>query len=86
MRCITLASGSKGNCTYIEGESGAILIDAGLSIKETLRRLSEAGGDQDLIRAILVTHEHSDHMKGLSPLARRLNVPVYATEGTLSGI
>jgi phosphoribosyl 1,2-cyclic phosphodiesterase len=83
MRCITLASGSKGNCTYIEGESGAILIDAGLSIKETLRRLSEAGGDQGLIRAIFVTHEHGDHMKGLSPLARRLHVPVYATEGTL---
>ena len=83
MRCITLASGSKGNCTYIEGESGAILIDAGLSIKETLRRLTEAGGDQDLIRAIFVTHEHGDHMKGLSPLARKLNIPVYATEGTL---
>jgi len=83
MRCITLASGSKGNCTYIEGESGAILIDAGLSIKETLRRLTEAGGDQDMIRAILVTHEHGDHMKGLAPLARRLQVPVYATEGTL---
>jgi phosphoribosyl 1,2-cyclic phosphodiesterase len=83
MRCITLASGSKGNCTYIEGESGAILIDAGLSIKETLRRLTKAGGSQDLIRAILVTHEHGDHMKGLSPLARRLDVPVYATEGTL---
>jgi phosphoribosyl 1,2-cyclic phosphodiesterase len=83
MRCITLASGSKGNCTYIEGESSAILIDAGLSIKETLRRLTEAGGHQDMIRAILVTHEHGDHMKGLSPLARRLNVPVYATGGTL---
>ena len=86
MRCLTLASGSKGNCTYVEGESGAILIDAGLSIRETLRRLSEAGGDQGLIRAILVTHEHSDHMKGLFPLARRLNVPVYATEGTLGNL
>lgn len=84
MRCITLASGSKGNCTYIEGKSGAIIIDAGLSVKETTRRLGAAGGDHGLIRAILVTHEHGDHIKGLSPLARRLDVPVYATEGTLS--
>jgi len=83
MRCITLASGSKGNCTYIEGHSGAILIDAGLSVRETLRRLTEAGGNPDLITAIVVTHEHGDHMKGLLPLARRLDVPVYATEGTL---
>lgn len=83
MRCITLASGSKGNCTYIEGESSALLIDAGLSVRETLRRLAEAGGSADMVRAILVTHEHGDHMKGLSPLARKLNAPVYATEGTL---
>ncbi len=84
MRCITLASGSKGNCTYIEGESSAILIDAGLSVRETLRRLGAAGGNPDLITAVLVTHEHGDHMKGVWPLARRLNIPVYATEGTLS--
>ncbi|MBP2134543.1 phosphoribosyl 1,2-cyclic phosphodiesterase [Methanomicrobium sp. W14] len=83
MKVTVLASGSKGNCTYIEGESGALLIDAGLSAKETLRRLSLAGGKEELIKGILVTHEHSDHIKGLDVLARKLDVPVMGTQGTL---
>jgi phosphoribosyl 1,2-cyclic phosphodiesterase len=83
MRCITLASGSKGNCTYIEGDSGALLIDAGLSVREIFRRLTSAGGDPGNIRAILATHEHGDHMKGIAPLSRRLDVAVFGTEGTL---
>ncbi|MDD4299783.1 MAG: MBL fold metallo-hydrolase [Methanomicrobium sp.] len=83
MKITVLASGSKGNCTYIEGESGALLIDAGLSAKETFRRLLAAGGNPELIKGILITHEHSDHIKGLDVLARRLDVPVFATQGTL---
>ena len=83
MRCTILASGSKGNCVYLEGESGALLIDAGLSTKETLRRMNGASLDSDTVRAVLVTHEHVDHVRGLDVLARRLNVPVYATGGTL---
>ena len=83
MRCIALASGSKGNCIYIEGVSGALLIDAGLSRRELLRRLREAGGREDLISAILVTHEHTDHLSGLDAVARYFSVPVYATGGTL---
>jgi phosphoribosyl 1,2-cyclic phosphodiesterase len=84
MRCTILASGSKGNCTIIEGQGGAILIDAGLSAKETLERLSNASCTADTIRAVLVTHEHGDHIKGLDVLARKLAVPIYATEGTLN--
>lgn len=84
MRCITLASGSKGNCTYVEGGAGAILIDAGHSVRETFRRMQEAGVDPALVEGIVVTHEHSDHVKGLGPLARRLGVPVFGTGGTLS--
>lgn len=84
MRCTVLASGSKGNCIFIEGKSGAILLDAGLSAKETLQRIDRAGLDAGQIDAVLVTHEHSDHIKGLDVLARRINVPVYATEGTLN--
>lgn len=83
MKITVLASGSKGNCTYIEGDSGALLIDAGLSTKETLRRLEISGGKPELIKGILITHEHTDHIKGLDVLARKLNAPVIATQGTL---
>jgi phosphoribosyl 1,2-cyclic phosphodiesterase len=83
MRCTILASGSKGNCTVIEGESGAILIDAGLSAKELLQRLSRTDCPPEAIGAVLVTHEHGDHIRGLDVLARRLDIPVFATGGTL---
>jgi len=86
MRVTSLASGSKGNCLYIEGENGAILIDAGLSVKETRTRLGYAGGKLDLINAILVTHEHTDHIAGVRPLARKLNIPIIGSRGTLSEI
>ncbi len=84
MRCTILASGSKGNCTIIEGQGGAVLIDAGLSAKETLERLKNVSCAADSIRAVLVTHEHGDHIRGLDVLARKLSIPIYATEGTLN--
>lgn len=84
MRCLVLASGSKGNCLYIEGESGAVLVDAGLSYRETALRLERAGGHLDRIQAILVTHEHADHLAGLDAVAGKLKVPVFGTEGTIS--
>jgi phosphoribosyl 1,2-cyclic phosphodiesterase len=84
MRCTILASGSKGNCTVIEGESGAILIDAGLSTKDLLHRLSRTECPPEAICAVLVTHEHGDHIRGLDVLARRLEIPVFATGGTLA--
>jgi phosphoribosyl 1,2-cyclic phosphodiesterase len=83
MRCTILASGSKGNCVFLEGESGALLLDAGLSTKETLLRMDRSSLDAGQINAVLVTHEHGDHIKGLDVLARRLSIPVYATGGTL---
>jgi phosphoribosyl 1,2-cyclic phosphodiesterase len=86
MRVTTLASGSKGNCVYLEGGGGALLIDAGLSAREILTRVTVAGGRPDLVRAILVTHEHGDHIRGVSALARRLQVPIVGTPGTLSEI
>jgi len=83
MKITCLASGSKGNCIYVEGDDGALLVDAGLTAKEIKRRLSDAGGDEDRIRGILVTHEHIDHIRGVDVLARRLAVPVVGTAGTL---
>jgi phosphoribosyl 1,2-cyclic phosphodiesterase len=83
MQCTILASGSKGNCLVIEGSSGSLLVDTGLSAKEIMSRLSRAGKRPDDIRAILVTHEHADHIFGVDVLSRKLNVPVWATGGTL---
>ena len=83
MQCTILASGSKGNCMVVEGAGGSLLVDAGLSAKETLFRFNRAGKNPDEIRAILVTHEHGDHIAGVDVLSRKLHVPVYATGGTL---
>jgi phosphoribosyl 1,2-cyclic phosphodiesterase len=84
MRCTILASGSKGNCVVIEGRSGSLLVDAGLSAKECLHRMERAGIDAGNIEALLVTHEHTDHIRGVDVLARKLDIPVYGTEGTLA--
>ncbi|MFA4861716.1 MBL fold metallo-hydrolase [Methanoregula sp.] len=84
MRCTILASGSKGNSVVIEKDGGSILIDAGLSAKETLLRMVRAELDPEHLQAILVTHEHGDHVRGLDVLSRKLDLPVYATEGTLA--
>ena len=82
MKATVLASGSKGNCTYLEGENTALIIDAGLSARETLTRLECAGGNPELIEGILVTHEHSDHIKGVGILSRKYHLPVYANPAT----
>jgi phosphoribosyl 1,2-cyclic phosphodiesterase len=84
MQCTILASGSKGNCTYIAGSDGAILIDAGLSAKETLFRMTQTGCPAETVEAIIVTHEHTDHIRGLDVLARKLACPIYGTGGTLN--
>jgi len=84
MRCTMLASGSKGNCVIVEGRAGSLLIDAGLSAKECLVRIERAGIDAGNIEALLVTHEHTDHIRGVDVLVRKLEIPVYGTEGTLA--
>src|SRR6202142_129355 len=77
-----LASGSRGNCALVSSSSTRILVDAGLSGRETFKRLKGLGERTEEISAILITHEHSDHVAGLERLAKKLNVPVYLTEGT----
>jgi phosphoribosyl 1,2-cyclic phosphodiesterase len=82
MRMTVLASGSKGNSTVIASPNTAILVDAGLSCRELLRRMKLAGEDPGALSAILITHEHQDHVTGLAVLARKLGIPVYLTEPT----
>jgi phosphoribosyl 1,2-cyclic phosphodiesterase len=77
-----LASGSKGNATVVAAGATSILVDAGLSCRELLRRMAEVGEDPARLDAILITHEHLDHVAGLSVLARRLKIPVFFTEQT----
>ncbi len=82
----SLGSGSKGNATLISAGSTNILIDCGFTVKETLKRFELLEFDSANLNAILVTHEHQDHIKGAGALSRRLKIPVYATQGTyLSG-
>jgi phosphoribosyl 1,2-cyclic phosphodiesterase len=77
-----LASGSKGNATVIAAGSTSLLVDAGLSCRELMRRMATVGEDPAQLSAILITHEHLDHVAGLTVLARRLKIPVFFTEQT----
>ena len=79
-----LASGSDGNCTVIRGEESAIMIDAGLSRKRILELMAINGIDESEIKGIMVTHEHSDHVTGVGPLARKIGCPVYCNERTFA--
>jgi phosphoribosyl 1,2-cyclic phosphodiesterase len=72
-----LASGSHGNSALVESSQARLLVDAGLSCRETFKRLKSIGRHAGEISAILITHEHSDHVYGLATLARKLNVPVF---------
>ena len=82
VRFTVLASGSKGNSTVVTGGGTRILVDAGLSCRELFRRMKLAGEDPETLDAIIVTHEHTDHINGLVVTARKLGIPVYFTEGT----
>src|ERR1035437_1669559 len=77
-----LASGSRWNCALVARSSTRILVDAGLSGRETFKRLRALGERTEEISAILITHEHSDHVAGLQRLATKLNVPVFLTAPT----
>jgi phosphoribosyl 1,2-cyclic phosphodiesterase len=82
MRMTVLASGSKGNSTLVATQRTRILVDAGLSCREILKRMQTAGEDPRSLDAILITHEHQDHIQGVAVLARKLGIPVYFTEMT----
>ena len=81
-----LRSGSNGNSTLIKGGSSSILVDAGLSCKAICTALEQIGSSYEEIDGILLTHEHSDHIKALPVLLKKLTCPIYATEGVLEYI
>jgi phosphoribosyl 1,2-cyclic phosphodiesterase len=78
----SLGSGSRGNATLIKSSNCLLMVDCGFTIKETVRRLALLGHVPEDIDAILVTHEHGDHIKGVGPFARKYQLPVYLTHGT----
>ena len=82
MKFCLLASGSRGNCLWLEESEVAVAVDCGLSAREFLRRARSAGLNPNRLAALLISHEHRDHLSGVGPLARRLKLPVLANRGT----
>lgn len=78
----SLNSGSNGNCYYVGNQHEAVLIDAGLSCRETERRMLRSGLDFRKVKAVFITHEHTDHTKGVEFIARKYRVPVFISVGT----
>lgn len=85
-RFCALFSSSSGNCTYVENDNSAVLIDAGVSTRSICTALDSIGSSISKIKAVFVTHEHSDHIKGLKTMLSKYSIPVYANEGTINGI
>ena len=85
-RFCNLYSGSSGNCSFIESNNTKLLIDCGNSCKKISEALTSIGSNLSEIDAILLTHEHSDHVKGLQVTCKKYNIPIYASEGTFSRI
>jgi phosphoribosyl 1,2-cyclic phosphodiesterase len=81
-----LASSSAGNCTLVSTERTRLLVDAGLSRKETFERLNALGVDPETITAVLITHEHNDHINGLPVIAKKLDCPVYLSRLTAPAV
>lgn len=79
----SLNSGSNGNCYYVGNSQEAVLVDAGISCRETERRMARLGLDMGKVKAIVVSHEHVDHIRGIPVLSKKYNLPVYITESTL---
>lgn len=86
MKFGTIASGSSGNCLYAGTEKTEILIDAGISCKRIVEGLEAFGTGGNRIKAIMITHEHSDHIQGLGVLSRKFHIPMYATDKTIQAI
>jgi len=81
--CVSmLASGSRGNCAIVASSLTKLLVDAGISCRETFKRMKAIGEDPRSLSAILITHEHSDHIYGLATMAKKLSIPIFMTGAT----
>jgi phosphoribosyl 1,2-cyclic phosphodiesterase len=80
----SLNSGSNGNCYYIGNEKEAVLVDAGISCRETEKRMARLGLSMGKIKAIFISHEHGDHIRGLTVMAKKYRIPVYITPATIN--
>jgi phosphoribosyl 1,2-cyclic phosphodiesterase len=80
-----IASGSNGNCYYIGNEKDAVLIDAGISFRQIVKRMKNRNLNLSKVKAVFITHEHIDHLSGARVFGNRLRVPVYMTSGTYYG-
>lgn len=85
MKYCALASGSNGNCYYIADGEDTVLIDVGINAKHVELRMANAGIDPATIKAIFITHEHTDHIRGLAVFCKRYQIPVYITKGSYQG-
>lgn len=83
MNVVPLGSGSGGNCYFVESEGTRVLVDAGFGPRETARRLLMLGESIECLDAVLITHEHSDHIHGAESISRKFGVPIWMTKGTL---
>ena len=86
MKLMNIASGSSGNVSFVGTENTSVLIDAGISMKKIEEGMNSIGMSARDLDAIMITHEHSDHIKGLGVLSRKYGIPIYATQGTIKGI
>ncbi|MCH5250526.1 MAG: MBL fold metallo-hydrolase [Lachnospiraceae bacterium] len=86
MRLCSIASGSSGNCVYVGSDTTHLLIDVGISAKRIEAGAATLGLKLSEIDGIFITHEHSDHIKGLGVISRKYGIPIYATAGTINEI
>ena len=86
MRICSIASGSSGNCIYVGSDNTHVIIDAGISGKRIEEGLKKLGLSVNDLSALLITHEHSDHIASVGVLSRKYGLPMYATHGTIEGI
>lgn len=86
LKFCNLFSGSSGNCSYVESDNAKVLIDCGASCKRTIEALASLNVDASELDGILITHEHQDHVNGLSVLCKKYNVPVYINKKTFLGL